>query len=62
MGLDGLHAGIGLSQARDVIETKQAWHGRSVDIGVKQTDLEAFASQRDGEIGGHRRLADTPLA
>ena len=35
---------------------------RAVDVGVDQPDLLAHPRQRDGEIGGERRLADPALA
>ena len=35
---------------------------RPVDVGVDQPDLLAHSRQRDGEVGGQRRLADAALA
>jgi hypothetical protein len=60
--LDRLDTGIGLAQAWHVGQPEQAGHGRPVDVGVKQADLQALAGQRDGEIGGNGGLAHAALA
>src|SRR5579875_2337059 len=38
------------------------WNAGAVDVGIEQTDSGAVLCQRDGDIDGHRRLADAALA
>ena len=41
---------------------KHRRHGRAVDVGVQKPDAVAQLRQRDGEVGGDRRLAHAALA
>ena len=56
--------GISLSffGRRLVVRAEQGRLRGAVNVGVDQADLLAHPRQRDGEIGGDRRLADAALA
>ena len=56
--------GISLSSfgRRLGVAAEQLGLRRAVDVGVDQPDLLARAGERDGEVGGQRRLADAALA
>src|SRR5262249_56331737 len=47
---------------RSLADGKQFGHGRSVNIGIEDADLQSKLAQRQREIDGRGRLADPAFA
>src|SRR3546814_14406947 len=59
---DRIHA-LAVRRGRSLAgDAEHARLTRTVDVGIKQADARAFGRQRQRQIGGDRRLADTALA
>src|SRR5581483_11120829 len=47
--------------ADGLTDAHQGWDTRPVDVRIEEADARAGSGQGDGEVGGDRRLTDTPL-